>query len=99
MDDPHRHRSGSRAAGRPSEPGHQGATSMGSTPPAATQQLTPAPAAASSPGPLVPVAFVGRTSTLTVQNPIASMRRQARKSAEALPAGFTLVAWYWDIES
>jgi hypothetical protein len=50
-------------------------------------------------GPRVPVAFAGRTSTLTMQDPVASMRRQVRSSQEKLPPGWFFAAWYWDIES
>jgi site-specific DNA recombinase len=50
------------------------------------------------PGQQVPVAFLGRTSTL-LQDPIASMRRQVRRSKEWLPPGFQIVSWYWDVES
>jgi DNA invertase Pin-like site-specific DNA recombinase len=50
------------------------------------------------PAQTVPVAFIGRTSTL-MQDPVASLRRQARKSQDWLPAGFQIVAWYWDVES
>ena len=38
------------------------------------------------PGEPVPVAFVGRTSTLELQDPVASLRRQVRSSQAALPA-------------
>jgi len=51
------------------------------------------------PAELVPVAFLGRTSTTEMQDPRASLRRQVRAARDALPAGFTIVAWYWDIES
>jgi DNA invertase Pin-like site-specific DNA recombinase len=47
----------------------------------------------------IPVAFLGRTSTAEMQDPRASLRRQVRAAQDALPAGFTIVAWYWDIES
>jgi hypothetical protein len=47
----------------------------------------------------VPVAFLGRTSTLELQDPRASLRRQARVSGDALPHGFVITAHYWDIES
>jgi hypothetical protein len=61
--------------------------------------LTGAAAAATAgPSQTVPVAFIGRTSTL-LQDPVASLRRQARKSQAWLPPGFTIVAWYWDVES
>src|ERR1700722_14487210 len=91
MDDPHRAGRGSGPAGRPPEPRHQGATGMGSTQTATPPQVTAAP--------LVPVAFTGRTSTLGLQDPVASLRRQARKCQDRLPAGFVIVAWFWDIES
>jgi site-specific DNA recombinase len=55
-------------------------------------------AATAGPVEVVPVAFIGRTSTL-MQDPVASLRRQVRKSQDWLPAGFTIVAWYWDVES
>jgi hypothetical protein len=47
----------------------------------------------------VPAAFLGRTSTMEMQDPRASLRRQVRAAQESLPAGFRIVAWYWDIES
>ncbi|MBO0807637.1 MAG: recombinase family protein, partial [Actinobacteria bacterium] len=47
----------------------------------------------------VPVAFLGRTSTLVVQDPAASLRRQLRRSQEKLPPGWFIAAHYWDIES
>jgi hypothetical protein len=47
----------------------------------------------------VPVAFIGRTSTLVMQDPAASLRRQARECQAKLPAGWYIAAWFWDIES
>jgi site-specific DNA recombinase len=47
----------------------------------------------------VPVAFIGRTSTLTLQDPRASLRRQLRSAREWLPPGWFIAAVYWDIES
>jgi DNA invertase Pin-like site-specific DNA recombinase len=47
----------------------------------------------------VPVAFLGRTSTLVVQDPAASLRRQLRACQGKLPAGWFIAAHYWDIES
>jgi site-specific DNA recombinase len=57
--------------------------------------------AARDPGPaaVIPVAFLGRTSTLELQDPRASLHRQARSVQAWLPPGFRIVAWYWDIES
>src|SRR6201996_9803774 len=69
---------------------------MDTTTPAATGAVSAAPAA--GPGQTVPVAFIGRTSTL-MQDPVASLRRQVRKSQAWLPPGFRIVAWYWDVES
>jgi site-specific DNA recombinase len=47
----------------------------------------------------VPVAFLGRTSTLYMQDPAASIARQYRSSREWLPPGWFIAASYWDIES
>src|ERR1700742_2408640 len=55
-------------------------------------------AATAGPAEVVPVAFIGRTSTL-MQDPVASLRRQVRKTQDWLPAGFKIVARYWDVES
>ena len=51
------------------------------------------------PGEPVPVAFLGRTSTLEMQDPRASLNRQIRAARAWLPAGWFITAWYWDIES
>jgi site-specific DNA recombinase len=64
---------------------------MGITPPRA-------PLAGPVPEP-VPVAFTGRTSTLVMQDPAASLRRQVRECQAKLPPGWYIAAWYWDIES
>jgi len=61
--------------------------------------LTPGGGGLAGPGEPVPVAFVGRTSTLELQDPVASLRRQVRASKAALPPGWFIAAWYWDIES
>ena len=50
-------------------------------------------------GELVPVAFLGRTSTADMQDPRASLSRQLRAARAWLPAGWFLVAYYWDVES
>ena len=47
----------------------------------------------------VPVAFLGRTSTLEMQDPRASLNRQIRAARAWLPEGWFIAAWYWDIES
>jgi site-specific DNA recombinase len=60
----------------------------------------PAPqTAGSAPAEPVPVAFLGRTSTLLLQDPAASLRRQAREVQAKLPPGWFIAAWFWDIES
>ncbi|HVB45185.1 MAG TPA: recombinase family protein [Streptosporangiaceae bacterium] len=47
----------------------------------------------------VPVAFLGRTSTLMLQDPAASIARQYRTVREWLPPGWFVAASFWDIES
>ena len=47
----------------------------------------------------VALAFVGRTSTSTVQNPVESLNRQIRRAHERLPEGFYIARYYWDVES
>src|SRR5216683_2301597 len=47
----------------------------------------------------VDLAFVGRTSTSTVQNPVESLSRQVRRAHERLPQGFYIARYYWDVES
>ncbi len=45
------------------------------------------------------VAFLGRTSTGTLQDPVVSLARQHRGASERLPDGFCIVRCYWDVES
>ena len=47
----------------------------------------------------VPVAFVGRTSTLALQDPVASLRRQIRSCQAWLPPAGSSPPCYWDVES
>jgi site-specific DNA recombinase len=47
----------------------------------------------------VPVAWLGRTSTMVLQDPDASMRRQLAKVEDKLPPGWFIAAHYWDVES
>ena len=56
-------------------------------------------ATGSAPAEPVPVAFLGRTSTLLLQDPAASLRRQVRSCQEGAPPGSFIAAWFWDIES
>jgi hypothetical protein len=60
---------------------------------------TPAPQEPLTSPERVPVAFYGRTSTLVMQDPAASLRRQLRGVKEKLPPGWYIAAHYWDIES
>ncbi len=67
--------------------------------PAQAPMTLAASAAAHAPAEPVPVAFIGRTSTLTLQDPRASLNRQLRAARDWLPPGWFLAAIYWDIES
>ena len=67
--------------------------------PAKATIMTPAAAGSGAPAEPVPVAFLGRTSTLEMQDPRASLRRQLRSSQEWLPPGWFIAAVYWDVES
>jgi site-specific DNA recombinase len=49
--------------------------------------------------PIVPVAWLGRTSTEDSQDPTISLPRQLRNSRDALPDGFIIVAHFYDVES
>jgi site-specific DNA recombinase len=69
---------------------------MGTTAPQFRGWGTPAWDAGAGP---VALAFVGRTSTSTVQNPVESLNRQIRRAHERLPEGFYIARHYWDIES
>jgi DNA invertase Pin-like site-specific DNA recombinase len=66
---------------------------------AVTDDIPQALAATTGPGGQVPVAFLGRTSSERLQDPVASLRRQVRNARAWLPAGCQIVAWYWDVES
>ena len=59
----------------------------------------PGGASEAGPGEPVPVAFLGRTSTLEMQDPRASLNRQIRAARAWLPPGWFITAWYWDVES
>src|SRR5579875_1119387 len=52
-----------------------------------------------SPAEPVPVAMLGRTSTLELQDPYGSITRQITSVKEWLPDGFYIDGYYWDIES
>jgi hypothetical protein len=53
---------------------------------------------AASPTP-VPVAWLGRTSTEDAQDPTLSLPRQLSNARAALPAGWVIVAHFYDVES
>jgi hypothetical protein len=46
-----------------------------------------------------PRLYLARTSTLALQDPIASLNRQIRSCQAWLPAGWYVAGHYWDIES
>ena len=48
---------------------------------------------------LIPVAWLGRTSTDDAQDPTLSLPRQLRRSRAALPSNWVIVAHYYDVES
>lgn len=48
---------------------------------------------------MVPVAWLGRTSTEDAQDPTISLPRQLSNSRDALPEGFVIVAHFYDVES
>ena len=64
-------------------------------------QDTPERAVTATAGPAepVPVAVLARTSTLVLQDPLGSLRRQITSCQEWLPPGWRIVAYYWDVES
>jgi site-specific DNA recombinase len=64
-------------------------------------QDTPQQAVTATAGPAepIPVAVLARTSTLVLQDPLASLRRQINSCQEWLPAGWRVTGYYWDVES
>jgi site-specific DNA recombinase len=64
-----------------------------------TPALQDHPVASYAPPEPVPVAFLGRTSTLVMQDPVASLNRQLREVKGSLPPGWFIAAHYWDVES
>jgi len=71
-----------------------GATSSRPADPPATAMTS-----GSEPGAPVPVAVLMRTSTLALQDPLSSLRRQMRSCDEWLPDGWYVAGHYWDVES
>jgi site-specific DNA recombinase len=64
--------------------------------------VTPAQTAApvtAAPAEPVPVAVYCRTSTLALQDPVASVRRQLRSCQDWLPSGWFIAAVFSDVES
>jgi hypothetical protein len=68
---------------------------MGETAPS-TARTAPVTSGLTAP---IPVAFLGRTSTLALQDPVASLNRQLRIVQSKLLPGMFLSAYYWDVES
>ena len=60
--------------------------------------MTAAQAGTAAPG-IVPMTFIGRTSTATMQDPVESLGKQLRLSRDRLPEGFVITRYYWDVES
>ena len=58
----------------------------------------PTPPVSGQPAEPVPVAVLARTSTLLLQDPAASLRRQITSTREWLPPGFYVAGYYWDVE-
>ncbi len=86
-----RDRAESPGPGRPAGRGDQEDPAM------AVRPKTPSGLAV--PAEPVPVAMLGRTSTLELQDPYGSITRQITTAREWLPDGFYLAGYYWDIES
>jgi DNA invertase Pin-like site-specific DNA recombinase len=59
----------------------------------------PSTPAVGGPAEPVPVAVLARTSTLALQDPAASLRRQITSTREWLPPGFYVAGYFWDVES
>jgi site-specific DNA recombinase len=72
---------------------------MDRTSPAPATRSTGSPMTSEEPAAPVPVAVLGRTSTLYLQDPLASLQRQYRSCEEWLPAGWYVAGFYWDVES
>jgi site-specific DNA recombinase len=72
---------------------------MGTPPPAPATSRPPGPVTSPEPAAPVPVAILARTSTLSLQDPLASLQRQYRACEEWLPSGWYAAAFYWDVES
>src|SRR5450755_2903992 len=81
----------SRRAGRPAGRSDQEGSAMAVRPKTHAASVAPAEP--------VPVAMLGRTSTLELQDPLGSITRQITSAREWLPAGFYITRYYWDIES
>ncbi len=65
----------------------------------AQTKLTLTGTAGTAPAEPVPVAVLARTSTLALQDPMASLNRQIRSCQAWLPAGWYVAGYYWDVES
>ena len=66
---------------------------------AAVSAARPARTGSTAPVGTVAVAFAGRTSTTTMQDPVESLLRQVRVSRERLPDELVITRYYWDVES
>jgi site-specific DNA recombinase len=72
---------------------------MDSTSPAPATRSTASLMTSDEPAAPVPVAVLARTSTLYLQDPLASLQRQYRSCEEWLPQGWYIARFFWDVES
>lgn len=71
---------------------------MDSTSPAPATRSTASLMTSDQPAAPVPVAVLARTSTLYLQDPLASLQRQYRSCEEWLPPGWYVARFFWDVE-
>ena len=67
--------------------------------PAQTRMTLVTGTSSDAPAEPVPVAVLARTSTLALQDPVASLNRQIRSCQAWLPPGWYVAGYYWDVES
>ncbi|HUO37247.1 MAG TPA: recombinase family protein, partial [Mycobacterium sp.] len=74
-------------------------TSRWEVPPTHATPWSEPPTPSTAGSAMVPVAFLGRTSTEDSQDPTLSLPRQLKNARAALPAGWVIVAHFYDVES
>jgi site-specific DNA recombinase len=65
----------------------------------AQTRMTLVASGSDAPAEPVPVAVLARTSTMALQDPVASLNRQIRSCQAWLPQGWYVAGYYWDVES